>query len=82
MIRFERVGKRYPPDINALTDIQLEVEDGELIAIDGHSGAGKSTLLKLIAAIEKPTSGVVLVGGQNVSALGRKAIPFFGAILV
>ncbi len=77
MIRFERVGKRYPPDVSALTDVQFEVESGELIAIDGHSGAGKSTLLKLIAAIEKPTSGAVLVGGQNVSALGRKAIPFF-----
>ena len=77
MIRFERVSKRYPPDINALTDIQFEVADGELLVIDGHSGAGKSTLLKLIAAIEVPTSGAVLVGGQNIATLRRAAIPFF-----
>ncbi|OHC90963.1 MAG: cell division ATP-binding protein FtsE, partial [Sideroxydans sp. RIFOXYB12_FULL_59_6] len=41
----------------------------------GHSGAGKSTLLKLIAAIERPTSGSVLINGQNIRAIKREAIP-------
>ena len=77
MIRFEQVSKRYPPGIAALTDVQFDVARGELVVIEGHSGAGKSTLLKLIAAIEKATSGAVLVGGQNLSTLNRKAIPFF-----
>jgi cell division transport system ATP-binding protein len=47
-----------------------------MVFITGHSGAGKSTLLKLIAAIERATSGTLLVGSQNVSALRPAAIPF------
>ena len=74
MISFQHVAKRYPPGINALSDLSFEIADGAFALIGGHSGAGKSTLLKLIAAIEKPTSGVVLVNGQNVGALKRSAI--------
>jgi cell division transport system ATP-binding protein len=75
MICFDRVSKRYPPGIDALTDISFEIGAGELVVISGHSGAGKSTLLKLIPAIERPTGGSVLVNNQNVGALGRSAIP-------
>src|SRR5204863_52179 len=52
------------------------VEPGELVFITGRSGAGKSTLLKLIPAIERPSSGSVLVNGQNVGALKRSAVPY------
>ncbi|CAG4884525.1 transporter subunit: ATP-binding component of ABC superfamily [Georgfuchsia toluolica] len=76
MIQFDRVFKRYPPGIDALSDVSFEVGDGELVVLGGHSGAGKSTLLKLIAAIERPTTGSVLVNGQNVGALKRRALPF------
>lgn len=76
MIKFDRIAKRYPPDIAALSDISAEIVAGELVAVVGHSGAGKSTLLKLIPAIERPTGGAVLVNGQNVGALGRGALPF------
>lgn len=76
MIRFDRIGKRYPPDITALADIDAEVGAGELVAIVGHSGAGKSTLLRLIPAIERPTTGAVLVNGQNVGSLRRGALPY------
>ncbi|MDP2171825.1 MAG: ATP-binding cassette domain-containing protein [Rhodocyclaceae bacterium] len=76
MIRFDSITKRYPPDITALTDVSAEIAAGELITIVGHSGAGKSTLLKLIPAIERPTRGAVLVNGQNVGALGSRALPF------
>ena len=76
MIRFEHASKRYPPGMNALTDVSFEVADGELVTLAGHSGAGKSTLLKLIAAIERPTGGAVLVQGQNVGSLKRSAIPY------
>jgi len=75
MIRFEQVGKRYPPGIDALVGIDLEIGRGELVVLGGHSGAGKSTLLKLIPAYECATSGSVLVAGQNVGALGRAALP-------
>ncbi len=76
MIRFEQVGKRYPGGIAALADLTLAIESGEMVILSGHSGAGKSTLLKLIPAIERPTQGVVVVNGQNVSALKRAAVPY------
>ncbi len=76
MIRFDHASKRYPPGMNALADVSFEVDAGELVTVGGHSGAGKSTLLKLIAAIERPTGGAVLVHGQNVGSLKRSAIPY------
>jgi len=76
MIKFDRASKRYPPGMDALADVSFEVNDGELVTIGGHSGAGKSTLLKLIAAIERPTGGAVLVHGQNVGRLKRSAVPY------
>jgi cell division transport system ATP-binding protein len=76
MIRFDRIGKRYPPDITALTDIDTEIAAGELVTIIGHSGAGKSTLLRLIPAIERPSSGSLLVNGQNIGGLRRSALPY------
>ncbi len=76
MIRFDRVSKRYPPGLDALSDLSFEVAESEMVVVSGHSGAGKSTLLKLIAAVEKSTGGAVLVGGQNLSGLSRSALPF------
>lgn len=76
MIEFKHVSKRYPPGIDALSDIEFTIADGEFAVVSGHSGAGKSTLLRLIAAIERPTGGAVLVNGQNVGALKRAAIPY------
>jgi len=76
MISFSRVSKRYPGGFEALRDVSLSIEGGEMVLVTGHSGAGKSTLLKLIAAIERPTSGTVTVNGQNVGALRPRAIPF------
>lgn len=70
------VSKRYPGGHDALSDITLTVETGELLLVTGHSGAGKSTLLKLMAAIERPTSGSVLVNGQNIGTLRAGGIPF------
>ncbi|MGB4766303.1 MAG: ATP-binding cassette domain-containing protein [Rugosibacter sp.] len=76
MIRFDRVSKRYPPTMDALSALSFEIAEGEMVTISGHSGAGKSTLLRLIAAIEKPTAGTVLVAGQNIGSLSRAALPF------
>jgi cell division transport system ATP-binding protein len=77
VIRFDRVSKRYPPGVDALSELSFEVAERDMVVVSGHSGAGKSTLLKLIAAMEKATAGAVLVGGQNVGGLPRSAIPFF-----
>jgi cell division transport system ATP-binding protein len=76
MISFSQVTKRYPGGYEALKAVSLEVQPGEMVFITGHSGAGKSTLLKLMAAIERPTSGTVLVNGQNVGTLRASAMPF------
>lgn len=76
MISFKNVYKRYPQGLDALADINLEIPQGSLTLLTGHSGAGKSTLLKLIAAIERPTAGQVLVNGENVGAIRRAAIPW------
>ena len=59
-----------------LKNASFIIEAGEFVFVTGHSGAGKSTLLKLIAAIERPTSGTVLVANQNISKLKESAIPF------
>jgi cell division transport system ATP-binding protein len=76
MIRFDQVNKRYPGSYEALKNVSFEIEQGELVFVTGHSGAGKSTLLKLIAGIERPTSGTVLINNQNVSKLRNAALPY------
>ena len=76
MISFKNVSKRYPDGYVALNNIDLSVEPGEMVFLTGHSGAGKSTLLKLIAAIERPTSGTITISGQNIAQLKLGAIPY------
>ncbi|MGQ0510539.1 MAG: cell division ATP-binding protein FtsE [Betaproteobacteria bacterium] len=76
MISFSSVSKRYPGGQEALKSVSFAIAQGEFAFIAGHSGAGKSTLLKLIPAIERPSSGAVLVNGQNVGTLKRAALPF------
>jgi cell division transport system ATP-binding protein len=76
LVSFSAVAKRYPGGQEALKDVSFTVEPGELVFLTGRSGAGKSTVLKLIAAIERPSSGSVLVNGQNVASLKRAAIPY------
>jgi cell division transport system ATP-binding protein len=76
LISFSAVSKRYPGGLEALRGVSFAIDTGELVFVTGPSGAGKSTLLKLIPAIERPTSGSVVVNGQNVGALKRGAIPY------
>lgn len=76
MIAFNQVSKRYPGGYEALKNVSFELAKGEMAFLTGHSGAGKSTLLKLIAAIERPNTGSVLVNNQNVSVLKSAALPY------
>jgi cell division transport system ATP-binding protein len=76
LVSFSAVVKRYPGGQEALRDVSFSVDAGELVFLTGRSGAGKSTLLKMIPAIERPSSGSVIVNGQNVGALKRAAIPY------
>ena len=77
MIVFDRVSKRYPNGREALTNVSFEIHTGEMVFLTGRSGAGKSTVLKLIALLERPTRGTVLVNGQNTSTLKARHIPAF-----
>lgn len=76
MIQFDQVTKRYPGGIDALKNLSFTIESGEMAFLAGHSGAGKSTLLKLIAGIERATSGQVMVNGHNLSRLRRSQLPY------
>jgi len=75
MIRFDNVTKRYDGTGDALRNLSFEVDKGEMVFLTGSSGAGKSTLLKLIALIERPTRGQVLVDGRNTSRLKMREVP-------
>jgi cell division transport system ATP-binding protein len=76
MISFSHVSKRYAGGHQALHDVSFSIDSGELVFVTGPSGAGKSTLLKLLVAIERPSSGSIIVNGQNVGALNPRAVPF------
>jgi cell division transport system ATP-binding protein len=75
VIRFDNVYKRYPNGHEALSGVTFALERGELAFLTGPSGAGKSTLLRLVALIERPTRGTVLVNNQNTARLPRRKIP-------
>ncbi len=77
VIRADNLTKEYIRDefhVVALKDANLEVHQGEFIALMGPSGSGKSTLLHLMAAMDRPTSGQITVFGQNLQALSDSAI--------
>jgi len=77
VIRIENVTKRYPGGHEALKNLTLQVDKGEMAFVTGHSGAGKSTLLRLIALIDRPTSGQVIVDGQNTRRIKRRRVPAY-----
>ena len=77
MIVFEAVTKRFPGGQEAISDLSLTVDTGEMVFVTGHSGAGKSTLLRLIALIERPTSGQVIVDNVNTQRVKRRRIPAY-----
>ena len=70
------MSKRFPGGQEALRNVSFSIGAGEFVFLIGRSGAGKSTLFKLIPAIERATSGSVIVNGQNVSAIKPAAVPF------
>lgn len=76
MIEFRQVSKKYPNTGQlALYNVSLNIESGEMVFITGHSGAGKSTLLKLIALLERPSKGEILIGERSLANLSQSQIP-------
>jgi len=76
MIRFDQVNKRYPGGHEALINVSFHLPRGQMAYLTGHSGAGKSTLLKLIALIERPSRGNVILDGVNLSQVSNRKVPF------
>ena len=80
MIAFQSVSKQYTHGDSqgayALHDVSLDIAKGELVYLAGPSGAGKSTLMKMVAAVERPSSGNVIVNGQDIGRLKPAGIPF------
>ncbi|MBD8655035.1 ATP-binding cassette domain-containing protein [Oxalobacteraceae sp. CFBP 13730] len=80
MIAFQSVSKQYThgdaQGSYALHDVTLAIGKGELVYLAGPSGAGKSTLMKMVAGVERPTSGKVIVSGHDVGRIKPAGIPF------
>ena len=76
MIHFDNVSKRYPGGYEALNQVSFRLARGKMGYLTGHSGAGKSTLLKLIALIERPSRGQIILDGVNLSHISNRQIPY------
>lgn len=70
----KKVFKSGDVNVLAVNDVSLKVDDGQFVSIIGQSGSGKSTLLSLIGALEKPSSGTIVVGDQDITKLGDHAL--------
>lgn len=77
VVELENVTKEYGSGIavsRSLADVTLSVEEGEFVSVMGPSGCGKSTLLNLVAGLEQPTSGRVLVGGEDIARMSDRQL--------
>ena len=77
MIKFEHVYKQYSNGVLGLNDVNLEIQQGEFVAVIGLSGAGKSTLIRTVNKMIDITGGKLTVNGTDVSALSRRALRKF-----
>lgn len=74
MIRFEHVTKRYPDGTTAVEDLSFEVAEGELVTLVGPSGCGKTTTMKMVNRLVEPTSGRILLDGEDIAAADPVAL--------
>ena len=77
MIELKEVTKEYSKGVAALNGVNLKVEQGEFVFIVGDSGSGKSTLIRLIMKELDPTSGTIIVNGQNLNRMKHRKIPMY-----
>ncbi|MEP7331897.1 MAG: sn-glycerol-3-phosphate ABC transporter ATP-binding protein UgpC [Terracoccus sp.] len=69
-VEFSGISRRYAGDVVAIRELNLHVDDGEFLILVGPSGCGKSTALRILAGLDKPTTGQVKIGGKTVTRLG------------
>ena len=77
MIELKEVTKEYSKGVAALNGINLKIEQGEFVFIVGDSGSGKSTLIKLIMKELEPTSGTIIVNGNNLSRMKHRKVAMY-----
>ncbi len=77
MIEFRNVEKIYSNGVKALSSASFKIENGEFVFVVGESGAGKSTILKLLLKEIDPTSGDIIVAGQNLRDMEERDIPYY-----
>ena len=80
MIEIKNVTKSYNGTTNAVENLNLTVEDGEIVGFIGHNGAGKTTIMKMLTGILKPTSGEIFINGLNIETQGIRAKQEIGYI--
>ena len=71
LLRMERISKTYP-GVQALDNVSLQLERGEVLALAGENGAGKSTLMKILSGTVEPTSGQIFLDGEEVKFANPK----------
>ena len=76
MIVFNNVSMRYPNSAHLFRQVSFQIDKGDFVLVTGHSGVGKSTLLKLMAGIEHPSSGHIMINEQDISKLHPNAVPY------
>ncbi|KRV47637.1 ABC transporter ATP-binding protein [Wenjunlia vitaminophila] len=74
VVEFEAVSKSYPGQVTAVSEVDLVIEYGELVAVVGHSGSGKSTMLHLMGTLDRPSRGRVTVDGHHIDELTDREI--------
>jgi putative ABC transport system ATP-binding protein len=74
VLRIREASKCYPGGVRALDNVSLTIEAGEALAIVGPSGSGKSTLLHLLGTLDRPSSGTVELGGQDIAGLSDRQL--------
>ena len=72
MLRVDHLSKTYADGTQALIDLSLALEEGEIVALLGGSGCGKSTLIRLIAGLDAPTQGTISIGGSSIASPSRR----------
>ena len=72
-----KIYKMGKSEVHALNGVDLDIRQGEFVAIIGSSGSGKSTLMNMLGALDKPTSGTVMINGENVDRMPSKALAGF-----
>lgn len=75
MIHFDNVSKIYRPDSVGVRNVSLRIRPGEFVSVVGQSGTGKTTLVKLLIAEERPTKGLISVGGWDITRIRSQEVP-------